>query len=89
MFVHACTAKTANEEHESERVGVRRRRKWLLALRGSEITHRMAYCFLGIFIVFSISILSIAEHATFYTSIPLFALVMRIRALYSGSGIPE
>ena len=31
-----------------------------LALRDSEITYLMAYCFLGIFIVFSISILSIA-----------------------------
>ena len=34
MFVHACTAKTANEEHESERVKVRRRRKRLLSASG-------------------------------------------------------
>jgi hypothetical protein len=84
MFVRARTAKTANEEHESERVGVRRRRKWLLALRGSEITYRMAYCFLGIFVVLSLIILPIVEHATFYASIPLVGLFMRIRALFGG-----
>ena len=44
----------------------------------------MAYCFLGIFVVLSLIILPIVEHATFYASIPLVGLFMRIRALFGG-----